>query len=95
MLSIPCKSKDLLDILRSLMTVWHDLESLAGYLKMPHSTIYRLAQRGGIPGHKIGRSWRFDQDEVDAWIKNGAKRTVSPTPNGGENDRAGTAEKAS
>lgn len=92
---IPCRNKDFLDILPGLMTIWHDLESLAEYLKMPRSTIYRLAQRGVIPGHKIGRSWRFDQDEVDAWIKKGAKRAVSATRDGGENDRTRTIEQAS
>lgn len=51
------------------MTVWLSLEELATYLKKPKSTLYKLLQRGLLPGHKVGRSWRFDRDEVDAWIK--------------------------
>jgi hypothetical protein len=24
-----------------------------------------------MPGHKIGRLWKFDKKEVDAWVKSG------------------------
>jgi hypothetical protein len=24
-----------------------------------------------MPGHKIGRLWKFDKQEVDAWVKSG------------------------
>lgn len=34
------------------------------YLKLTESTIYKLASTGEIPGFKIGKSWRFDMDEV-------------------------------
>ncbi len=51
------------------MATWLSLEELADYLKMPPYTLYKLLRRGELPGHKVGRSWRFDQDEVDAWIK--------------------------
>ena len=56
------------------MANWLSLDDLVRYLKKPKSTLYKLAQQGRIPGHKLGRSWRFDRDEVDAWIKKG-KRT--------------------
>jgi excisionase family DNA binding protein len=36
---------------------------------MPRSTLYRLVQTQILPGHKIGRSWRFDREEIDRWIK--------------------------
>jgi excisionase family DNA binding protein len=58
-----------------LMANWLDLDELAVYLKMPKSTLYKLAQRGELPGHKVGKAWRFDRDEVDEHIKAGAKRS--------------------
>ena len=61
------------------MAIWLDLEGLEKYLKVPKSTLYRLAQRGSLPGHKIGRTWRFDQDEVDAWIKAGSSKPERAT----------------
>jgi len=34
------------------------------FLKLTGATIYRLALMGEIPGFKIGKSWRFDMDEI-------------------------------
>ncbi|WP_428938327.1 helix-turn-helix domain-containing protein [Fontivita pretiosa] len=53
------------------MIVWLSLDDLARYLKKPKSTLYKLAQAAKLPGHKLGRSWRFDRDEIDAWVKRG------------------------
>jgi len=40
------------------------------YLKLTESTIYKLASEGEIPSFKIGKSWRFDMDEILQLIKN-------------------------
>jgi excisionase family DNA binding protein len=57
--------------LGSQMATWLDLDELAKHLKTPKSTLYKLVRCGTIPGHKVGRSYRFDRDEVDAAIKHG------------------------
>lgn len=46
------------------------IQELAGYLKIPVSTLYKLVQEGTIPSQKIGRQWRFHKDAVDDWLKN-------------------------
>jgi excisionase family DNA binding protein len=56
------------------MAVWLDLDGLQQYLKIPKSTLYRLVQQGRLPGHKVGRTWRFDQAEIDDWIKSGGSK---------------------
>ena len=38
---------------------------VAAYLKLPISTVYRLAERREIPGHKVGRQWRFQRAVID------------------------------
>lgn len=35
------------------------IEEAAQYLRLPVSTVYRLAQAGRIPAQKVGRQWRF------------------------------------
>ena len=50
---------------------WLTIDELATYLKMGRTKLYTMAQRGGIPGNKIGSQWRFDREEIDAWIKSG------------------------
>ena len=50
------------------MSEWITLNDAASYVKMGRSTLYRLARSGGVPAHKIGRSWRFSLPELDRWI---------------------------
>ena len=45
-------------------------KEVSQYLKLTESTIYKLASIGEIPGFKIGKSWRFDMDEVLRRINN-------------------------
>ena len=40
---------------------------VAALLKLSEKTVYRLAQRGELPGFKAGGSWRFRRRDVDAW----------------------------
>ncbi len=44
------------------------IEELSGYLKIPKSTLYKLAQEGKLPGQKIGKQWRFGKRSIDRWI---------------------------
>ncbi|MGB7949263.1 MAG: helix-turn-helix domain-containing protein [Candidatus Binatia bacterium] len=37
---------------------------VAALLKIPLKTVYKLAERGVIPGNRIGRSWRFSRSDV-------------------------------
>lgn len=50
----------------SVMTI----EDLSAYLKIPKSTLYKLAQEGKVPGQKVGRHWRFHKEAVDGWLMN-------------------------
>jgi len=56
---------------------WLSLDELARYLKKPKSTLYKLVNRGQLPGHKLGRAWCFDRDEVDRSIKRRGLRSNS------------------
>lgn len=39
-------------------------KEVSKYLKLTDSTIYKLASTGEIPGFRIGKSWRFDMEDV-------------------------------
>lgn len=45
------------------------VEELAIYLKIPKSTIYKLAQEGKLPGQKVGKHWRFRKEAIDRWLE--------------------------
>jgi excisionase family DNA binding protein len=49
------------------------VDELATYLKVPKSTVYKLAQEGKIPGQKVGRHWRFQRQAIDQWVSNPTK----------------------
>ena len=44
-------------------------KEVSEYLKLTESTIYKLASMGELPGFKIGKSWRFDMEEILKRIK--------------------------
>ena len=46
------------------------LKDLAGYLKIPASTIYKFVRENKIPAQKIGRQWWFSKSAIDRWSGN-------------------------
>jgi excisionase family DNA binding protein len=45
------------------------LSQLAEYLQLGKSTVYKMVQKGEIPGIKIANQWRFDKKEIEKWVK--------------------------
>ncbi len=45
------------------------LKEVAAYLKLAEKTAYRLASEGKLPGFKVGGSWRFKREDLEAWIE--------------------------
>lgn len=45
------------------------VDDLAAYLRIPRSSVYKLAQRGQVPCQKVGRHWRFSRRAVDHWLQ--------------------------
>jgi PTS system nitrogen regulatory IIA component len=43
------------------------IESLADYLHLPPEQVARLAERGKLPGRRIGGQWRFSPAEIHHW----------------------------
>lgn len=59
------------------MKNWLTVKQVAEYLQLSTMMVYKLAQRGEIPAAKIGSAWRFDRDEIDAWLSAGGARDSS------------------
>ena len=49
----------------SAMTV----REVDAYLSVAEKTIYRLAQKGELPGFKVAGEWRFQRKDLDLWIE--------------------------
>ncbi len=54
------------------------IDELSDYLKVPKSTLYKLAQEQKVPGQKVGRLWRFRKERIDAWLDNADVSALKP-----------------
>jgi PTS system nitrogen regulatory IIA component len=45
------------------------LEQVASYLQRDVREVSKLANRGYLPGHKVGGQWRFARAEINHWIE--------------------------
>lgn len=52
------------------------LEETCIYLKIPRSTLYKLAQEGKVPCQKVGKQWRFHRRALESWISGTAVSKV-------------------
>jgi PTS system nitrogen regulatory IIA component len=46
-----------------------DLDRLAAYLHMMPADIAKLAERGKLPGRRVGGAWRFSAAEIHHWME--------------------------
>ena len=44
------------------------VKETAEFLRVPRSTVYKLAQGGLMPAQKVGRHWRFHRPTIVRWI---------------------------
>ena len=65
------------------------LSEVSTFLKVPKSTIYKLARERRLPGHKVGKHWRFVREEIETWVQNagGGEVVVAAVPGTGSPDR--------
>ena len=45
------------------------LTEVANLFKVTEKTLYGLAQKGDLPGFKVGGQWRFQRAAIDSWIQ--------------------------
>ena len=57
----------------------YTLQELAKYLKIAEKTLYAYAQRGIVPGIRIGSAWRFRKNDIVAWLDRERKLTEEST----------------
>lgn len=46
-----------------------DISGLAAYMHMLPAQIARLAERGKLPGRRVGGQWRFSRAEIHHWLE--------------------------
>lgn len=56
---------------------WLSVDEIAEYLGVAKDTIYTWVTNKGMPGHKVGRFWKFKKEDVDAWVREGGAASSS------------------
>lgn len=54
---------------------WLTVQEIAEYLSVSKDAVYSCVSTKGMPGHRVGRFWKFKRDEVDAWVRAGGAGT--------------------
>ena len=65
---------------------WLSVDEIAEYLDITRDTIYTWVGDKGLPGHKVGRLWKFKRDTVDGCVRRGGagdSRELRPRGNTG------------
>jgi excisionase family DNA binding protein len=50
---------------------WLSVDEIADHLGVKRDTVYKWISERQMPGHKIGRLWKFDKTAVDEWVRSG------------------------
>jgi excisionase family DNA binding protein len=50
---------------------WLSVEEIATYLGVTRDSVYRWIDNKNMPGHRVGRRWKFRREEVDEWVRSG------------------------
>ncbi len=59
---------------------WLSVEEIAQYLGISKDTVYSWLTTKRLPGHRVGRFWKFKTEEVDEWVMTGGAELSSLTP---------------
>ena len=62
---------------------WYSVEEIAAHLGVSKESVYRWLEAKKIPAHRLGRLWKFQKAEVDAWVHSGGatnSKTLQDAP---------------
>lgn len=65
------------EVLPQVLTI----DEASNYLRIPLSSLYKLAQEGKIPCQKVGRHWRFRKEAIDRWLEERAQVAIKLNDN--------------
>lgn len=56
------------------------IEEVAAYIRVSERTVYDWAQKGELPGGKLGTTWRFKRDEIEKWVNDRLSQSQGKSP---------------
>lgn len=56
------------------------IEEVAEYLRVSERTVYDWAQKGQLPGGKLGTTWRFKRGDIEGWVNRRISASAPSSP---------------
>lgn len=63
---------------------WLSADDIAAHLGVTKDTVYAWITDKRMPAHKVGRLWKFQASEVDAWVRTGGAAAAAEHPGKGD-----------
>ncbi len=54
------------------------IEEVAAYIRVSERTVYDWAQKGELPGGKLGTTWRFKRADIEKWVNDRLSQETKP-----------------
>jgi excisionase family DNA binding protein len=58
---------------------WLSVDEIAVYLGVSKDSVYDRVSTGRMPGHRVGRLWKFKRSEIDEWVRAGGATASTST----------------
>ncbi len=64
---------------------WVSADAIATHLGVTKDSVYTWIAKRGMPAHRVGRLWKFNVGDVDAWVRGTGADEVSGPKGSAEN----------
>ena len=58
---------------------WLSVDQISRHLGVSKDTVYDWLKTRNMPGHRVGKLWKFQVSEVTDWIKSGGADALKNT----------------
>ena len=58
-----------MDMIKENIERWYSMNEVCEYLAITRDTCLTWIEKRGMPGVKVGRTWRFKISEIDEWMR--------------------------
>ena len=62
-----------MDMINEKLERWYSMNEVCEYLGITRGTCLTWIEKHGMPGSKIGRTWKFKISEIDDWVHSNKK----------------------